>query len=204
MNIIHENDDYIVINKAATESTVPDKTGDVSIQEQLESKLGTPVHPITRIDKVVSGLCLYGKHKSAADKLSEQIRIRRVKKTYLAIVEGIVEKDQERLEHLVDKKGNKAHITETGKRAVLIYNVLARLDNYTVLEVQLITGRFHQIRVQLSTIGHVIKGDVKYGARRKNKDRSIHLHSWKLKFYDQEYIADVPADALWQVAAAAL
>jgi len=206
--IIEENEDYVVVDKPATVSTVYDKTNSKSIQQLLEDKYKMPVHPVTRLDKVVSGVCLFARHKEAAAGLTELLKLHQIDKTYIAIVEGKVDTAvgySKELNHYIRKQGNKAKVTEdqqsNGKKAKLTYKTVALLDNYSVLEVDLATGRYHQIRGQLALHGHCVKGDVKYGARRKNRDRSIHLHSWRLVLGDQTYTSAVPdGDKLWEVA----
>jgi len=210
--IIEENEDYVVVDKPATVSTVYDKTNSKSIQQLLEDKYKMPVHPVTRLDKVVSGVCLFARHKEAAAGLTELLKLHQIEKTYIAIVEGKVETpagSSLELNHYIRKQGNKAKVSvdeqSNSKKAKLTYKTIAVLDNYSVLEVDLATGRYHQIRGQLALHGHCVKGDVKYGARRKNRDRSIHLHSWRLILGDQTYTSAVPdGDKLWETAELAI
>lgn len=201
--IVAETETYVVVNKPTGMSSVDDKTGGKSLQFLLENKYKRPLHAITRIDKVVSGLCLFALSSEGAAELSKLQSKKEVTKEYLAIVEGEVKKKDDHLTHYLRKQGNKAKVSEeessNSKKANLSYSRKGKLDNYTILRVKLLTGRFHQIRAQLAAIGHPIKGDVKYGARRKNRDRSIHLHSWKLSIGNKNYLAKTPEDRLWEI-----
>jgi len=174
--ILHQDDQYIIVNKPAGVPSQPDKTGDISLSEWLTSHKGTSPHILSRIDRPVSGAMIFSK------KSSQQHRD--IKKTYLAITTP-PEKAEDTLEDYLQKDGrhHKSRIVtkEQGKLSILTYRVVQELDKYVVLEIQLETGRFHQIRVQLSHIGCPIKGDVKYGARRGNRDRSIDLHAYKVE-----------------------
>ncbi|NNE26812.1 MAG: RNA pseudouridine synthase [Saprospiraceae bacterium] len=140
---------------------------------------GKKAHLLNRLDRPVQGLVLFSKSKAFTVAYQAAQQAGRVKKTYLALVEGMIEEDGH-CEHLLvhDKKRHKAFITEDaslGRKVRLEYKLIKRLDNYTALKISLHSGKFHQIRAQLAEMGHPIKGDVKYGARRKNKDRSIYL-----------------------------
>jgi len=174
--ILHDDDRYIIVNKPAGVPSQPDKTGDTSLSEWLTSHQGTSPHILSRIDRPVSGAMIFSK------KGGQQHRD--IKKTYLAITTP-PEKSEDTLEHYLQKDGrhHKSRIVtkEQGKLSKLTYHVIQELNKYVVLEIQLETGRFHQIRVQLSHIGCPIKGDVKYGARRGNRDRSIDLHAYKVE-----------------------
>lgn len=203
--IIHESEDFVMFNKPASMSVVYDKTKSKSLQQIAEEIFKVTMHPITRIDKVVSGVCLFAKNKEAAKVLSDKLSRKEIGKKYIAIVEGKVELEEQRLVNYIKKKGNKAVIkneedTNT-KRAVLTFERVVILENYTVLLVTIETGRYHQIRAQLAAMGHPVKGDIKYGARRKNKDRSIHLHSWKLNLDGVDRVAPLSSkDILWRTA----
>ncbi len=206
---IAETEDFILYDKLATVSVVRDKTGGKSVQYLLEEKFKRPIHPITRLDKVVSGVCLFAKSKEAAAALSVLLSKRAIEKTYIAVVEGQVSKKEATLTHYIRKQGGKARVYDeehsNTKKAICSYKTIKQLDNYAILEITLITGRFHQLRAQLAQIGNPVKGDVKYGARRKNRDRSIHLHSWKMSFEDNTYVSSPPdSDALWELACEAV
>ncbi|MEE9437702.1 MAG: RNA pseudouridine synthase [Saprospiraceae bacterium] len=209
--IIENNNQYIIANKPAGMPCVPDKTGDKNLKNYLEAYSKHDLYIITRIDRPISGITIYAKSAKAATAITNQLKNRTVKKIYWAIVEGKPNKSDGILEDYVIKtRSNKAVVVdkshEEAKLANLEYKTLVTYDNYTGLEVGLITGRFHQIRVQMANNGCIIKGDVKYGARRKNNDRSIHLHSYSISFLhpvseEQMSYAAIPSkeDSLWKI-----
>lgn len=185
--ILDHNNQYIVAAKPGGMPSVPDQSGDSNLKNMLEAYSKHDLHIITRTDRPVSGLSLFAKSQNAARDLSEQIKQNKISKSYLAIVENTPSEEQGELIHYLFKgKNNKSIVVDkdykTAKKSILTYSIIAKLDNYTVLKIELKTGRFHQIRSQLAHIGCPIKGDVKYGARRKNKDRSIYLHAYELAF----------------------
>lgn len=163
-----------------------------------------------RIDQPASGLLLMARTQKALAHLNEQFREGKVSKTYLAVVKKAPEAESGTLEHYLRKNGrrNKSYPVASGspgaKLAQLAYRRLDQIENYTLLEIKLLTGRHHQIRVQLAAIGCPIRGDVKYGARRSNPDRSIHLHGWKMAFTHPvsgeqvELTAELPRETVWQ------
>ncbi len=203
--IIWENEDYIIINKPAGVASQSSKTHVPSVWNLLEAERDSKFHLSNRLDQPVSGCVVFSKHNESSS-ASPQGAIHKV---YLAVVEkkdipekgtllNFLKRDPKRSKSLcVDKK------TEGYKKAVLHYTVIKELDNYIVLKIIIKTGRFHQIRAQLSHIGLHIKGDVKYGARRKNHDRSIHLHAREITLYagqdnEQKITGEYPKDdALW-------
>ena len=209
--IIDHNNQYIVAHKPAGMPIVSDHSGDPDLKSLLQAYAKHDIHILTRIDRPVSGICLFAKSQNAARILSDQIRNGIVKKSYLAVVENPPNPESGTLTHFLKKgRNNKALIvdeeTKDSKKSTLEYTSLVQLNNYTALEVKLLTGRFHQIRSQLAHIGSPIKGDVKYGARRKNKDRSIHLHAYKLQFEhpvtkQENLYQRMPnsEDTIWQV-----
>lgn len=206
--IIEKNNQYLVAHKMASISVSPDHTGDRDLQSILSAYVKHDIHLITRLDKPVSGAVLYGLSVPATRILSEQLQDGRFEKTYVAFVEGSTKKDKEMLtHHLVKGRNNKAYVSEDkkSKKSVLTYQVVQRFDNYTCVRITTETGRFHQIRAQMAAIGHAIKGDVKYGARRGNKDRSIHLHAFTMSFDHPvskervSYQTDLPDDGLWNL-----
>lgn len=187
------------------------KSQDVSsFQQEIETHVGYPLHILTRLDRPVSGLVLFSKTSEFTKHyIREQDRDRVVKK-YLGFVEGNVKSSELVLDnyHYHDKKVRKARISDQeakGYRPVRSQiEVSQRFDNYTLLAMILLKGAFHQLRAQISHIGHPIKGDVKYGARRGNKDRSIHLHSHSIEFAWKgnqiKESATIPqTDKLWQM-----
>ena len=217
IDVLYEDNHVIVVNKKASDIVQGDKTGDVTlpdkIKEYLKIKYDKPGNVfcgvVHRLDRPTSGVVLFAKTSKALSRLNEQFRSKDTQKTYWAVVENTPKSPSARLENFLwkNEKQNKSYVhlnEEKGaKKAILSYKTLLKSDNYTLLEVELETGRHHQIRVQLSHIGSIIKGDVKYGARRSNPDGSIHLHARKLFFIHpttkelMSIVAPVPNDALW-------
>lgn len=215
--ILYEDNHLFVINKNSGELVQGDKTGDVPLIENIkqfikvrDKKPGNVyLGLIHRLDRPTSGVLIFAKTSKALSRMNEMFKTRDVEKLYWAIVEGKVENKFERLEHYLRKNQKKnlvtvfTHPTKDAKKAILEYKVLGELDNYTLLEVDLYTGRSHQIRSQLSFIGHPIKGDLKYGSKRSNRDGSISLHARKISFIHPvsketiEIIAQPPKDKIW-------
>jgi 23S rRNA pseudouridine1911/1915/1917 synthase len=207
--IVYEDDAFIAFNKPAMLPTQPDLTGDVSLLDLTDSYLGKKSYLLHRLDRPTSGLVLFAKNETAAAHLSQQFQNRETQKNYLAIVENAPLHEMSDLVHFLieNKEKNKSYIVEDtkkdAKRAELRYILRGASDRYHLLEIALKTGRHHQIRAQLSAIGCSIKGDVKYGARRANRDRSIHLHAWQLAFWHPflnkkiNLTAELPNDVLW-------
>lgn len=185
--ILHESEAYIIACKPAGLPSVPDQSGSENLQDILSKQSRKKLHALTRLDRPVSGIVIYTTSPHATAQLQQTMHDNGLEKSYIAIVEGQVEQDEQDLtQYLRKAKGNKTIVTQAknGKKSQLSFSVLTKLDNYSVLLVLPITGRFHQIRAQLAHIGHPIKGDVKYGARRGNRDRSIHLHAYQVKMLD--------------------
>ena len=196
MKVIYEDNHLIIVNKSPGEIVQGDKTGDKPLSETLKdyikAKYSKPgevfLGVVHRLDRPVSGIVVFAKTSKALARMNTLISSREVKKTYWAIVKGVPEEPQG---HLIDylwknETQNKSYVVpETHKgalRAELEYKLLAKGKDYSLLEVNLMTGRHHQIRVQLSTIGLIIKGDLKYGSPRSNPDGSIHLHARRVEF----------------------
>ena len=196
MKVIYEDNHLIIVNKAPGEIVQGDRTGDKPLSEMLKEYVKTKYDKpgevflgvIHRLDRPVSGLVVFARTSKALARMNTLISSREVKKTYWAIVKGV---PPENHGHLIDylwknETQNKSYIVpETRKgalRAELEYNLLAKGKDYSLLEVNLMTGRHHQIRVQLAAIGCIIKGDLKYGSQRSNPDGSIHLHARKIEF----------------------
>lgn len=194
--ILYEDNHLIVINKKSGEIVQGDKTGDTPLVELVRTYLKvkyqkpgnvfcTPVH---RIDRPVSGVIIFAKTSKGLTKMAEIIRERKISKIYWAIVEQKPEFESQKLVHYLKKneKLNRSYASDTPKEgyltAELQYTLIGKTKKYYLLEVELITGRHHQIRVQLSTIGSIIKGDLKYGAKRANPDASIGLHARQICF----------------------
>lgn len=209
--IVDSNNQYIVANKPAGMPCVPDKSEDKNLKNLLESYSKHDLHIINRIDRPVSGLTLFAKSVNGTRTLTEQTKAKTIKKSYLAVVEGKPKAPAGELtDYLVKSKANKSIVSDdkdkNAKPATLSFETLVSLDNYTILKIELSTGRFHQIRSQLANYGCPIKGDVKYGARRKNKDRSIYLHAFELSFEhpvtgDRKTFSVLPnqEDSLWKL-----
>lgn len=216
--ILFEDNHFIAINKLSAEIVQGDKTGDEPISETvkkfLKIKYNKPGNVfcgvIHRLDRPVSGVLLLAKTSKGLARMNELFSSREVKKIYWAIVKNTPNNLEGNLVHYLikDEKKNmsKAHLKEikNSKRAELNYRLIGKGDNYSLLEIDPLTGRHHQIRVQLSSMGCSIKGDLKYGAPRSNPDGSISLHARKLIFNHPisnekiEIIAPVPNEKLWQ------
>ncbi len=217
LQILYEDNHVIVINKKASDIVQGDKTGDETMPDQIKEYLKVKYEKpgnvfcgvVHRLDRPTSGAVVFARTSKALERLNAQFRDKETNKIYWAIVETKPAKSEDTLVHFLKKneKQNKSYASQTetpgSKKAILHYKLIASSDKYHLLEVRLETGRHHQIRVQLSTIGCLIKGDVKYGARRANPDASISLHARYLDFIhptSKEIIkitAPVPNDALW-------
>ncbi len=218
--IVYEDNHLLVINKRAGQLVQGDKTGDRSLLELIkdflkvrDNKAGNVfLGLVHRIDRPTSGLVIYAKTSKALSRLTQMVKNREITKTYWAIVPKEMIPQSQNLTHYLQKneKNNKAIVyirpTEGAKEAKLSYEVLKMLDNYQLLEINLETGRHHQIRAQLAKIGVPVKGDLKYGAPRSNADGGISLHARNLQFIhpvskdEITVTAPVPDDALWKSA----
>ncbi len=218
MIVLYEDNHLIIVNKSAGELVQGDKSGDKPlcdrVKEYLKEKYNKPGNVFCgvthRLDRPTSGAVVFAKTSKALSRLNTLFRDGKVAKTYWAIVQECPPKEEEWLTHYLIKneKTNKsvAYNQEKprAKKAVLHYRLIAASRNYYLLEVDIETGRHHQIRVQLAKIGCPIKGDLKYGAKRSNPDGSISLHARSLSFthpVSKETIsvtAPVPEDTLWK------
>ncbi len=209
--IVFQNHQFVVANKPAGMPVQADPTNDMPLITLLEQYCKVTLLPINRIDRPVSGLVLLAKTKPAAAALNEQFRARTAVKIYLAATKDAPEKQSDELVHFIKKGNSETNISKAYKeerpnteRAVLQYEIVGKSDNYTLWKIRLLTGRHHQIRAQLAAIGCPVKGDVKYGARRANLDRSIHLHAYELRFTNPgtnevlTFNAPLPDDAVWK------
>jgi 23S rRNA pseudouridine1911/1915/1917 synthase len=216
--ILHEDNHVIVINKMASEIVQGDKTGDQTMPDEIKAYLKEKYQKpgnvfcgvVHRLDRPTSGALVFARTSKALERLNAQFREKETNKIYWAIVETAPENPSGRLVHHLKKNEaqNKSYPVNASvsgsKEAILSYRKLASGDRYHLLEITLETGRHHQIRVQLSSIGCIIKGDVKYGAKRSNPDGSICLHARYLKFThptskeEVSVVAPVPSDRLWQ------
>lgn len=196
MDVIYEDNHIIVVSKAPGEIVQGDKTGDTplseTIKQYLKEKYNKPGNVfcgvVHRIDRPVGGLVIFAKTSKALTRLNEMLRNNEIHKTYWALVEGHPEKESATLRDFLVSDGriNKTFVctptTPEKKEAVLTYSTVAKGDRYTLLEINLITGRKHQIRAQLSNMGNPIKGDLKYGAKRSNRDGGISLLARHIEF----------------------
>ena len=215
--ILYEDNHLIVINKMASEITQGDKTGDEPLPEKIKTYLKNKYNKlgnvfcgvIHRLDRPTSGALMFAKTSKALERMNKQFKEKETNKVYWALVKNLPPLQKDELRHFLRKneKQNKSYVVEkntTGaKEAILSYNCLASSDSYHLLELNLKTGRHHQIRCQLAHIGSCIKGDLKYGAPRSNSDGSISLHARKLSFTHpttQEEIvvvAPTPTSDIW-------
>ena len=186
--LLHKDNQLIAFNKPAGLPTQSDKTGDPSLLQLAQNYVKHPLQLLHRLDRPVSGLVLFAQKPTAARELRRQWEEGVVQKTYLALTARRPEADSGTLIHYLGKSrhGNFSRAFDQDaphrKKAELRYRILRSTERYHLWEIQPLTGRHHQIRAQLAAINCPVKGDVKYGARRGNRDRSIHLHAWKLSF----------------------
>ncbi|CAL2089859.1 RNA pseudouridine synthase [Tenacibaculum sp. 190524A05c] len=194
--VLHEDNHIIIINKRAGDIVQGDKTGDKPlsdvVKEYIKEKYNKPgnvfLGTVHRLDRPTSGIVIFARTSKALERLNKMLRDKEIKKTYFAVVKGHLVKKANTLTNFLKKnpKNNKSSAFSKeiagSKKAILHYKVAKELDNYSLLEIDLETGRHHQIRCQLSNIGHPIKGDLKYGFARSNKNGSIHLHARKIAF----------------------
>ena len=217
LQILHEDNHIIVINKRVGDIVQGDKTGDKPlsevVKEYIKDKYNKPgevfLGVVHRLDRPTSGIVIFARTSKALSRLNEMFSNRETQKTYWAVVKNKPEKTADTLVHYLkrNEKNNtsKAHLKEVpdSKIARLDYKIIKELDSYFVLEIDLHTGRHHQIRAQLAAIGCPIKGDLKYGFDRSNPDGGIHLHARKLVFIhpvskeNLEIVAPTPNNSVW-------
>jgi 23S rRNA pseudouridine1911/1915/1917 synthase len=210
--IVVENEDFIIVNKSSGQLSQMNRPNDHSIEAILRKTISKKqfLHLLTRLDRPVSGCVVLAKSRSFNRYFLEQQDQEQIKKTYFAIVEGVELSDNTSLVHYLfhDKNIRKAYISEQPKPGYLQVDsniqTLARFDRYSLISITIFSGKFHQIRAQLGFIGHPVKGDVKYGARRGNTDRSIHLHCYSIRFRyhkeDRNFFSPMPnTDQLWEI-----
>ena len=195
-DILYEDNHLLVVNKRAGDLVQPDRGTDDALENEIKAFIKVRDHKpydvflgvVHRIDRPVSGAVLFAKTSKALVRLNEMIKRGEISKHYWAIVEARPAEEQGSLHHYIlrDGKSNRSHAYDTprkeAKEARLNYEVVAASERYTLLDVELLTGRHHQIRSQLSKIGCPIKGDLKYGAKRSNPNGGISLHSRTLSF----------------------
>ena len=215
LEVLYEDNHIIAINKKSGDIVQGDKTGDTPLSDfvkaYIKKKYNKPgevfLGTIHRLDRPTSGVVLYARTSKALTRMNEQFREKQVQKTYWAVVDNAPANDSGTLENylLKNQKQNKSYVTKAAdaKHAVLDFRLLKKLDNFFHLEIKPKTGRHHQIRVQLAHIGCIIKGDLKYGAKRSNKNASIHLLAQKLEFLHPvkkesiTIVAPAPKDSIW-------
>lgn len=217
MTVVYEDNHIIVVNKVASEIVQGDKTGDIPLSDTVKAYLkekyqkpGNVFVGVThRLDRPVSGLVVFAKTSKALSRLNDMFRVGDVHKVYWAIVKNEPKQLEGELVHWLvrNEKQNKSYAydreVKDAKKAILKYRMIGKSDNYTLLEVELMTGRHHQIRCQLAKMGCPIKGDLKYGSPRSNPDGSICLHARRISFVHPvskeqiELEAPLPEGNLW-------
>ncbi len=217
LKVLFEDNHLIVINKQSGDIVQGDKTGDIPlseiVKEYIKDKFNKPgnvfLGVVHRLDRPTTGIIVFARTSKALERFNKMLRDKEVEKTYWAVVKNQPSSNMDTITGFLKKnpKNNKSTSynseTEGSKKAILHYKLLKSLDNYYLLEVILETGRHHQIRCQLASIGSPIKGDLKYGFDRSNKDASIHLHARKIKFTHPvtkktiKITAPTPNEVIW-------
>ena len=217
LEVLFEDNHLLIVNKKSGDIVQGDKTGDKPlsdvVKEYIKEKYNKPgevfLGVVHRLDRPTSGIIIFARTSKALERLNKMLRERTISKTYWAVVKNTPLKEKDSLIHFLKKnpKNNKSTVftkeTDASKKGILHYSVIKKLDNYSLLEIDLETGRHHQIRAQLAYIGSPIKGDLKYGASRSNKDGSIHLHARKISFthpVSKEnilFLAPIPNETIW-------
>lgn len=218
MKVVYEDNHIIIVSKVSGEIVQGDKTGDEplseAVKQYIKEKYQKPgnvfLGVVHRLDRPVSGLVVFAKTSKALSRLSGMFRDGNVTKTYWALTEKAPNDKEGTITSWLAKneKQNKSysydHEVKGSKKAILKYKLIANSEKYSLLEVELLTGRHHQIRCQLASIGCIIKGDLKYGARRSNTDGSISLLARRIHFVhpvskvDIDVVAPIPEDRLWK------
>ncbi|MHB0755137.1 RluA family pseudouridine synthase [Polaribacter sp. M15] len=217
LQVLFEDNHIIIVNKRSGDITQGDKTGDKPLSDVVKEYIKEKYNKagnvflgvVHRLDRPTSGVIIFARTSKALERLNKMLRDKKINKTYWAVVKNHPKKEKDTLINFLKKnpKNNKSSVFNKeiagSKRAVLHYTILKKLDNYALLEIDLETGRHHQIRAQLSAIGFPIKGDLKYGFNRSNKDGSIHLHARKIEFVHPvskeqiSIIAPTPNEVIW-------
>lgn len=217
MDVVYEDNHLIIVNKSSSEIVQGDKTGDKPLAEMVKEYIKQKYHKpgnvflgvVHRLDRPVSGLVVFARTSKALARLNEMFRTKEVHKTYWAIVGNCPPTEEGELVHWLvrNEKQNKSYAYDKenpeAKKAVLDYKLIGRSERYFLLEVDLKTGRHHQIRCQLAKMGCPIKGDLKYGSPRSNPDGSICLHARRVRFVhpvskqEIDVTAPVPEGNLW-------
>lgn len=217
MDVVYEDNHLIIVNKSSSEIVQGDKTGDKPLAEMVKEYIKQKYHKpgnvflgvVHRLDRPVSGLVVFARTSKALTRLNEMFRTKEVHKTYWAIVGNCPPTEEGELVHWLvrNEKQNKSYAYDKekpeAKKAILDYKLIGRSERYFLLEVDLKTGRHHQIRCQLAKMGCPIKGDLKYGSPRSNPDGSICLHARRVRFVhpvskqEIDVTAPVPEGNLW-------
>tara|TARA_B110000971_G_C20027568_1_gene509738 strand:+ start:1488 stop:2174 length:687 start_codon:yes stop_codon:yes gene_type:complete len=217
LQVLFEDNHIVIVNKRSGDITQGDKTGDKPLSDVVKEyikkkydKAGNVfLGVVHRLDRPTSGVIIFARTSKALERLNKMLRDKIISKTYWAVIKNHPEKEKNTLINYLKKnpKNNKSSVytkeIDGSKKAILHYNVIKKLDNYSLVEIDLETGRHHQIRAQLSFIGFPIKGDLKYGFNRSNKDGSIHLHARKIEFVHPvtkeqiSVIAPTPQEVIW-------
>jgi len=218
LEVLFEDNHLIIVNKKSGDIVQGDKTGDIPLSEivkaYIKEKYNKPgnvfLGVVHRLDRPTTGVIVFARTSKSLERFNKMLRDKTVNKTYWTLVKNKPKKIEDTLIGYLKKnpKNNKSTSysseVEGSKKAILHYKIIKSLDNYHLLEVDLETGRHHQIRCQLSAIGSPIKGDLKYGFDRSNKDASISLHARKIEFTHPvtkeniSIIAPTPNDAIWK------
>ncbi len=218
LQILFEDNHLIIVNKRSGDIVQGDKTGDTPLSDFVKAYIKEKYHKpgnvflgvVHRLDRPTTGIVVFAKTSKALERFNKMLRDKKVTKTYWAVVKNKPSNDSDTLVNFLKKnpKNNKstsyASEIKGSKKAILHYKLIKSLNNYHLLEVDLETGRHHQIRCQLAAIGCPIKGDLKYGFDRSNKDASIHLHARKIAFVHPvskeniSLIAPTPKDVIWK------
>ena len=218
MDILFEDNHLLIINKRPGELSQLDKTGDNSVLEKYKLYLKKKHNKkgnvflglVNRLDRPTSGVLILAKTSKALSRMNKMLVERKILKKYIAVVEKKPIRKKNTLINFLKKnqKQNKSYIVDQtakdSKKAILHYTTVKELDNYSLLEISLETGRHHQIRVQLSNIGCFIKGDLKYGSKRSNSDKSICLHANEISFIhpvsknEIKIKANTPQNNIWK------
>ena len=218
MDVIYEDNHIIIVSKRSGEIVQGDKTGDRTLADDVKAYIKEEyakpgnvfLGVVHRLDRPVWGLVVFAKTSKALSRLNEMFKLGDIHKTYWAICQNQPDEPEATITHWLtrNEKQNKSYAYDRevpgSKKAVLHYKVIGRSERYTLVEVQLLTGRHHQIRCQLAKIGCPIKGDLKYGARRSNPDGSISLLAHKVEFVHPvskeriSAVSPVPEDRLWR------
>ena len=216
-NILYEDNHIIIVNKLPSQIVQGDKTGDIPLSDLVKDYIKKKYNKsgevflgvVHRLDRPVSGAVIFARTSKSLTRINLLIKNREIQKTYWAVVKNRPPKESDTLVNYLrrDEARNKSFITgentKNAQQASLSYTLIASSDNYHLLQIDLHTGRHHQIRSQLSGIGCPIKGDLKYGFPRSNSDGSIHLHARKIDFkhpvsqIQVSILAEPPNDPIW-------